>query len=204
MKKGILFPLGLLVIISTLVLAAAPILGAGASFSAEMVVTDNKGKQTLGRVYVAPEKLRQEIADAKSGEVVATIVRLDKGVVWTLMPEQKMYMELDFAKAGMMQYAAEKSADLIAETIDLGTETIDAYVCTKTKYVYKDKAIGTSTVWFAEKLQFGIKFESSNRQGTTITEYKQIKEGPQPASLFEIPQGYTKFSLGGLLNLGKK
>ena len=46
-----------------------------------------------------------------------------------------------------------------------------------------------------------IKSESKSGRDTSITEYRNIKEGPQADSLFEIPAGYQKFalpSLGGL------
>ena len=34
-------------------------------------------------------------------------------------------------------------------------------------------------------------------------EMQNIKEGPQPASLFEIPAGYTKMDMGGMMQKPK-
>lgn len=199
MKKAIPAALGLLLALS--ILAAPIVLSAGIPFSADLTQTDDKGKQSLGKVFVTQDKIRQELPDAKTNEVSTTILRMDKDVVWVLMPEQKMYMEMDFNKAKMMQYATDKSADLIERTNNLGKETVSGYVCTKTEYIYKDKSYGSSIIWLSDRLQFAIKFESKNSKGKVIstTEYTNIKEGPQAASLFEIPAGYTKFSLGGMI-----
>ena len=79
------------------------------------------------------DKIRQEIADEK-GKVGTTIMRLDKQVVWVLMPEEKMYMEMTFQKAKLQQYAQDQN--LIAQTKDLGTETVNGYLCKKTEYTY--------------------------------------------------------------------
>lgn len=175
MKRKVLLALGSMVIAAAV---AAPILAAGRPFSAGMTMTDDKGKQMAGKVFVTQDKIRQEIADAKTGQPSTAILRLDKDVVWVLMPEQKMYMEMDFNKAKMMQYAADKSAEAIERTIDLGKETVNGYICTKRQYTYKDKSLGSTIVWLSDKLQFGIKFESRNKQGKTIstTEYKTSRK----------------------------
>ena len=188
-----------LITLALLVTAVFPAFSAMIPFSADLVQIDKKNKETVGKIFVKQDKIRQEIADEK-GQVLTTIIRLDKSAIWTLLPEQKMYMEITFDKAKAQQYAAEKSADLIDQTIDMGKETVNGYVCTKTKYVYKDKRIGIMIQWMSDRLQFGIKTEMQNNSGVmqSINEYRNIKEGPQADSLFELPQGYTKFSLGGL------
>jgi hypothetical protein len=49
--------------------------------------------------------------------------------------------------------------------------------------------------WIDTKLKCGIKAESSS--GTF--ELRNIKEAAQPASLFEVPAGYTKFDMGAMM-----
>jgi hypothetical protein len=48
-------------------------------------------------------------------------------------------------------------------------------------------------VWVDTKLHCVVKTD----EGGGI-ELRNIQEGPQPASLFEVPAGYTNFDMGGM------
>jgi hypothetical protein len=50
-------------------------------------------------------------------------------------------------------------------------------------------------MWLDPKLRFPVKWEGKNSSG----ELRNIQEGSQPASLFEIPSGYTKFDMGAMM-----
>lgn len=86
--------LSLVILIAAVLLYCGFVLAASPEFSADMIVTDAKGNVTTGKIYMkGNEKVRQEV---KSGDDVSvTILRLDKKVSWTLMPE-KQYMEVAF------------------------------------------------------------------------------------------------------------
>jgi len=53
----------------------------------------------------------------------------------------------------------------------------------------------TGTIWLDPKLRFPVKWQGKNGSG----ELQNIKEGAQPASLFEIPDGFTKFDMGSMM-----
>ena len=55
---------------------------------------------------------------------------------------------------------------------------------------------GKQTVWIDPKLHFPIRSVSADGNTMDLT---NIKEGSQPASLFEFPAGYTKMDLGGMM-----
>src|SRR3989338_8080962 len=67
-------------------------------FSAEMVSYSSEGSFTA-KLYVSGDKSRTEMREA------VTISRMDKEVVWVLMPAQKMYIEqpVDMRTAASMR-----------------------------------------------------------------------------------------------------
>lgn len=187
MKKSLrLFLLSLLL----LSMAVLPMLAASmAEFSADMTITDGKDV-TKGKIYVKQDKMRQEIITEDATAV--TILRMDKKVAWTLMPELGTYMEvsLDFDPNGPQAEAGKY------ETVNVGTEKIEGYQCDVVKYVYKDKKLGSMIIWQAKDLGgFAIKMENYNSKGKleTTTTYSNIKVEKQPDALFELPEGYSKF-----------
>ncbi|HOJ78202.1 MAG TPA: DUF4412 domain-containing protein [Bacillota bacterium] len=185
-KRIILIGLILVLAVScfSIVLAKAP------EFSADVVITDAKGKTSQGKVYVkGTEKIRQELT--VNGETNITILRLDKKVGWTLLPD-KQYMEIK-----MPFDPNQPNPEFEYETAELGQETINGYPCKIVQYTYKNKKYGVLKQWVSDKLGYSVKVESKDAKGKTISiiEYKNIKEGKQPDSLFEIPSGYQKLDL---------
>ena len=63
-----------------------------------------------------------------------------------------------------------------------------------------DKNGKVSTAWVDQKLLVPIKSVSS--EGATL-ELTNVKEGAPPAATFELPAGYTKMDLGGMMG-GRK
>jgi outer membrane lipoprotein-sorting protein len=180
----------LIILMLAVLLCCGLVFAASPEFSADMVMTDAKGKTTTGRVYMKGyEKVRQEL---KSGDDVSvTILRLDKKVSWTLMPENQ-YMEIAFNFD-----PNQPNPDYKYEMKTIGTETVNGYSCQVVEYVYKDKKLGSLVQWIADDLGFAVKTQTKNSRGKveSTIEYKNIVVGPQPDSLFEIPAGYKKFSM---------
>ncbi|NLM36603.1 MAG: DUF4412 domain-containing protein [Firmicutes bacterium] len=176
--------LAVVFICSGLVLAAKP------EFSGEMILTDAKGKVTNGTIYVqGTEKIRQEITEGDT--VTVTILRLDKKVSWTLLPDQQ-YMEVSFPFD-----PNQLNSEFEYEMKTLGSETVNGYDCQIIQYTYKERKYGILVQWFSEELGFAVKTQTKDAKGkvTSTIEYRNIVEGKQPDELFEIPNGYTKFSI---------
>ena len=182
--------LSLVILIAAVLLYCGFVLAASPEFSADMIVTDAKGNVTTGKIYMkGNEKVRQEV---KSGDDVSvTILRLDKKVSWTLMPE-KQYMEVAFNFD-----PNQLNPDFAYEMKTIGNETVNGYSCHVVENVYKDKKLGSLVQWIADDLGFAVKTQTKNARGKveSTVEYKNIAVGPQPDNLFEIPAGYKKFSL---------
>lgn len=163
-----------------------------AEFSADMVTLQG-GQETVAKTFYKDGLYRMEISE--QGKVSITIGNTAEKIVWALDPEAKVYFEFHGEQA-QTPGVAEVDEDVVKETRDLGTETIQGYVCDKTQIVYKDPGMGTMTIWFSPELQIALKMEYPNNSMTI--EYKNIKEAPQPDSLFTIPPGYKKMTIPGM------
>jgi hypothetical protein len=63
------------------------------------------------------------------------------------------------------------------------------------KYEATSTSGEVSHFWLDPKLRFPVKWEGKDSSG----ELRKIQEGSQPASLFEIPAGFTKMDIGGMM-----
>jgi len=170
-----------------------------AEFSADMV--HKIGTMTKeGKIYVKGKKMRTESGIGQG----ITIVDGDTGTVWILRPAQKTYME---TKKGATQPTPTNQPDAaltkLADKKFLGTETVNGYQCEKYLYTYRDKTLGTMTMWIATRLGQAIKMVHQSPEGESSFEYRNIKEGGVSASLFQVPAGYTKVEMPGMPGIGK-
>ena len=168
-----------------------------AEFSADMVQTMPQGVYE-GKFFMKGNNFRQEMD--MQGQEQITIFREDKGVVWVLMPEAKMYMEMSSqAQEENVPQIDQEKIEHMAEKKFLGKETVNGYACETYQYIYHDKSMGTMTQWFSKKLNFPIKMETHGPSGHTTTEYKNISEKSLSNALFEIPAGYSKMGMPGMM-----
>ena len=158
-------------------------------FSADVVNTA-AGKTMSGKIFVSRDNIRMEFSE------IITITRMDKQVSWMLMPAQKTYMEhpLD-------THAAMGTKEKVDGEIDrkmIGNEKIDGQAVRKYLVSYKnqDKS-GEIYQWMRDGLAMPVK--TAAKDGSWSMELKNVKFGAQDAGLFELPEGYTKFSMDGMM-----
>ena len=178
-KKGkiIALVMGVFILFSTAIVLAE-------DFSADMINT-TKGGIFRGKIFVAKDKMRMETQESIS------ISRMDKKVVWILMPKDKMYMEQPFDPAQAVA-TAEKMVGEIERKL-VGQEMVDGKMASKYQVVYSlSGKKETMFQWFVSGFKMPVK--SAAVDNSWIMEYKNIKTGKQPDSLFEVPAGYEKFS----------
>ncbi|MBI5675706.1 MAG: DUF4412 domain-containing protein [Nitrospirae bacterium] len=162
----------------------------------EQMETEDMAMQA--KVYHAPGKERRE--QDMSGMQQIMIMRRDKSVVWMLMPDQKMYMEMK------MGQGKEDTADLKDYTIEysvVGEEVINGINTTKNKVIVTDKKGNKfgGFMWVSKegimvKMDTVSKVEGSKMR--VKMERKNIKIENQNPKLFEIPSGYNKMSMPGM------
>lgn len=159
-----------------------------AEFSADMI-NKAQGQTLQSKIYMKKNKIRLET----KGEEAYSIVRTDKNVAWMVFPKDKAYMEM--VPQGP-QVQGEKLKGEVSRKY-LGSETIDGRSTKKYEVILKDADISDKAYqWVATDLNYPIKISAVD--GSWSTEYKNIKAGAQPDTLFELPAGYEKMAMPGM------
>jgi len=172
--------------------------GNAVEFSADMIQKSPMGNSE-GKVFVKGEKFRQEMT--MGGQKQIMIFQKEKGIVWVLMPQLKMYMEMTAGGQQDMSPPTPEEMEKMGEKKYLGEEKVNGYKCKKYRYTPNDKSVGTSTMWISKKINFPIKTEMEGSSGPMSMEYKNIQEKKLPDSLFNIPAGYQKMSMPSMPNM---
>jgi hypothetical protein len=190
-------------------LLSASFVVAQAEFSADIVDLQKQGTPTQAKIYFAKDKMRIESqASARTGGAV--IVNFATQTSMVLMAQQHMYMEMPAqSQSQRMAYTAAffQTGDVENACGDwqkignhqgsschkVGSDTVNSR--STVKYETTNTSGEVSHFWLDPKLRFPVKWDGKNSGG----ELRNIQEGAQPSSLFEIPAGFTKMDLGGMM-----
>lgn len=179
----------------TLVLGLAALtcgtaLAADAEFSADVSIAVGTNMTATGRVFVKGAKRRNEITMFQRPAI--SILRPDKNLTLVLLPN-KQYRQFPLRSDPL-----HPGSDTPYDTKEVGTEKVNGYECKKLLLTFKDPEKGSLVQWFAPALNAPIRFELKNKDGKVVntTDYTNIKPGPQPDALFEVPAGYTLQGIG--------
>ena len=154
-------------------------------FSADVVSTA-QGQVLKGKICVSNDKVRMDVAG------VSTITRMDKGVVWVLMPSQNMYMEQPLSLESVAG-TAEKMPGELSRTL-IGPDTVGGKTVNKYRVLYTSKQGESSMLqWIDPAINIPVK--TAAEDGSWSVEYRNITVGAQPDSIFDLPDGYKKFVL---------
>jgi len=176
-------------------------------FSAE--VFDAQKPDAQAKVYFGKDKIRFESVrkDPRGGGAMIMNLATQSSIV--LMDQQHMYMEMPaqsaaqrntyhFFRAGDVENAC---SDWLAQSWNkggtchkVGNDTVNGR--STVKYEGTNANGDAGAVWLDPKLRFPVKWQGKNGSGG---ELRNIQEGSQPSSLFEVPAGYNKFDMGSLM-----
>ncbi|MEM7816582.1 MAG: hypothetical protein QXZ20_01570 [Candidatus Aenigmatarchaeota archaeon] len=153
-------------------------------FSAQLLQKTQSGN-FVGKIFVKKDRTRVEVGDN------ITITRLDKKVIWILMPNNT-YIEHPLTSMSL-PFVEEKIFGEIERTF-LEEQEIGGRLTKKYKIVYEVEGKKyTVYQWIDNELKLPLRTESED--GSFLWEYKNIKVEKQPDFLFEIPSGYSKFEV---------
>jgi Domain of unknown function (DUF4412) len=164
-------------------------------FSADQVLKVG-AKTTMGKVYVTKNAMRTEGQD--NGKQLINIVRADRKVVWSLMPDRKMYRELPWQ--GLIEVSTLTPVPGVENVrrTNLGSEQIAAHLCDKSRVESTSNGnMVTFIEWAARDLN-GFVVRREDEKGKWSIEYRNVQLKSQDPSLFEIPAGYQKLSMSGM------
>jgi hypothetical protein len=165
-------------------------------FSAEQVLIEPGGNaEQVGKIYVAPDKVRFEKSSSTDQGSMVMIFRKDLKMLRILMPETKAYIENPLSEADLQKTFQQLPKDMKEE--DLGRETINGFECKKKRvegsieFSQGHKQTFSSVVWISDRIGFPIRTQSEDGR---MTELRNIMIGSQPDELFEVPSGYSKIA----------
>ena len=150
-----------------------------------------------GPIYVGHGMERREFST--NGVKMINITRHDKKVIWSLMPDNNMYME-------MQPSDKNNVGDLSGYHFDrteVGHEVVNGINTTKNKVIMTgpDGAKMGGFMWVSDQ-GIVVKMDAiavdKKSKARFKTELKNIKIGNQDPSLFEIPAGYNRMDMGGI------
>ena len=180
-------------------------MGAPQPFSADFSTTTKNGTKMGGKWYFAMPKMRidmtsmpQSAGRSPFGGNVSVIMDSTAQTTTMLMPQMQMYMEMHgggpMESQGMrnLRGLGTGACPQGATCTKVGSETVNGRSCDK--YEVTDKN-GKSTLWIDQKLNFPVRVLGADGSQTDFT---NIKEGPQDASLFKVPAGYKPFDPSAL------
>jgi len=162
--------------------------------------SDNKSWVFDAPLWITGQKMKMEMDMSKMMEAsgakdasqspmskMTMLSRGDKKMSYTLYPNVRKYMVHTDAEQQDEKPKVEKTK--------VGSETIDGHPCDKFKVVitYKSEPPQEGFIWNAMDLGgMTIKSEVENKDFKMTTELKKIVLKSSPASVFDIPQGYTE------------
>ncbi|UCH73339.1 MAG: DUF4412 domain-containing protein [Rhodospirillales bacterium] len=156
--------------------------------------------QKLGTINVDKPGFRMEMQE--QGQHVVVLVFWDQDVSYSLMMNQKMYMEIPAEETGSAPDDYEgKPCDGYDDAKKIGAETINGratekWRCTGELNPAPDQPAMDATNWFDPEIGFPIREAKDNGE---IFEIRNVSVARQDASLFEIPPGFQKFDMDAMM-----
>ena len=176
----------------------------GPGFTGTLWLNGESGKvEQMGTVHVGSPGFLMNMVSG--GQKVSSLIKWDSETVWSLMHDQKMYMEIPPEQSGWEPY--ENSPCMGYENGEkLGSETVNGratekWRCTGEKNVSQGEAAADTTVWYDPELEFLVKSVDDNGE---VFEVRDVMVGAQDASMFEIPAGYTKLDMNAMMQQGQQ
>jgi hypothetical protein len=193
-------------------LLLAGVAAAQTEFSAEIVDTQ-KGDTPNAKIYFGKDKMRVEPTQKNPRGGGAFIMNMSTQTSTVLMDQQHMYMELPQQAAAQRNpyaYTFFRTGDVDAACSDwasqprnngskcrkVGSDTVNGR--STIKYESINAKGETSNFWIDPKLRFPVKWQGKDGSW----ELRDIQEGSQPSSLFEVPADYKKFDMPNMGNMG--
>jgi len=203
MSRVILIVIGLASLLGAWPVGAVPPNRPQAEYSADSMVQNEEGTMKQ-RVYVTPTKERKEMLTG-AGEGAVQIFRYDTKVMWQVMPSEKMYME---HAIGGGQGRGNDPSQWTYEDTRMGDETLNGMNVTKYKTI-ATSTDGKKYGGFSWRTSEGISikqdllYKEGKETKRMMTELTNVQIGRQDPRLFEIPEGFTKLDMGGMMGMGR-
>jgi hypothetical protein len=158
------------------------------SYSAEQVVTARDGSTISMKMYNDNGRVRTDMV-ANGMNIIAIVLPAEQKV-YSLLPDQKMIMEMPYDPA---KYGKEMigTAGFDGKTELIGPDPANGIPCNK--YKVTTRANKVYFLWVDPAKNQPVKVAAQD--GSFSAVWKSYLPGPQPASLFVIPTDYQMMAM---------
>jgi len=168
-------------------------------YSADRVFLDGHAVLLTVRMHISGRNMRCDIPAHMDRAAMSTIVRGDERKIFLILHSNKSYAETigdeDTIPGGIPAMLGAKREKY--DITNLGTEHIQGYTATKYRFWTKGKHGGkrkgrprAHLEWVAP--EFDIPLRSMLEAEPATQELRNIRVGPVPAHMFDLPAGYVK------------
>jgi hypothetical protein len=189
-----------LLLLSSCCLVAAPMLHAQPApspvvldkeYSADMTFKGAGGNVMEQKIFASNGNVRtDQVANA-----ITILVLPDQKKMYSIMHAQRLVINLPYDPAKMKTRIAMASLQGAYEKI--GPDTLNGVVCTKYKYTSEDGKV--FNLWIDTVRKIPVQMEALDH--SFVMQIKNYQAAPQPASLFQIPEGYQVMNRPGMPNI---
>ncbi len=168
----------------------------GVAWHGENGVADQK----IGLMYVDAPGSRMETR--QDGQHMAVLAYWDQQTAYTLMLDQKMYLEMPAEETGSTAADFDgKPCDGYENAKKIGSESVNGratekWRCTGELEPVPDEPAADSTSWFDPELGFPVR---EVKDSGDAFELRDIEIARQDGSLFEIPAGFQKLDMNAIM-----
>lgn len=157
------------------------------------------GKQRIEQRYFHRDARVQRMETQLQGQASIIILRADQNLVWTVMPQQRMVMQIGMGSAAARQMVQDlPDAQTMSDVQREGREDVNGVPATRYRIAQNDQD-GRATpgrLWVSDH-GIALRMRVDSTSGPVHMELRDLQVGPQPAALFEPPADYQRISLGG-------
>jgi len=211
---------GLATTISLFLFSAVTALAQKVEFSADMRVSNSAGRTQTLKLSVGNMRARfdvQKQEDDPSG-IGSILIDFDHQSIFLLIPQANLYLQIEgsagtpfYSGAWMFRpYTAKYPCnDWVSEAdrrgISLrcksgGQDVLDGRPMQRWDATTPEGAYGS--LWYDPELNFIVKVLRTSKSGVQSGyELQNAKQGSQPVALFEVPNGFRKFTLTRLADV---
>lgn len=146
-----------------------------------------------GRVYSDGQSIRIESETTIPGRKRVIFVRLGSGLAQELEFQEKVYFEYPYGTSADAQFLRYLRATEV-HSEQLSTEFFENQMCQKVRVTSTYKGQVYKSIEWRSKALHGLVVKSQDVDALWKAEYKNIKVGDQPTTLFELPTGYNRIA----------
>lgn len=173
----------------------------GEPFAADLRIHGG-ASEANGQINIDHDHVRFEFSQP-DGTTGISIVDMKAKKSYVILPEQRAYMVSDpnrtpgalqtlWTRMNQSGAASPCGGYQRAERLgseEVGGRTAEKWRCTEPN---APQYMRNTTVWIDRRIQFLLRMESDDGGGMELI---NVREGPQPRELFEVPSGYSKMDM---------